>query len=117
MLASALDLAGSMKDDYVATEHLLIAFATVESPAREVLVGAGLSADGLREGLTAVRGNRRVTSQEAESTYEALEKYSVDLTQVSRGGPARPRHRPRRRDPPRGAGAVAAYEEQPGPHR
>jgi ATP-dependent Clp protease ATP-binding subunit ClpB len=86
VLASALDLASSMKDDYVATEHLLIALATVESPAQGLLAGAGLSADGLREGLTAVRGNRRVTSQEAESTYEALEKYSVDLTQAAEDG-------------------------------
>ena len=86
VLASALDLAGSMKDDYVATEHLLIALATVESPAQKLLADAGLSADGLREGLTAVRGNRRVTSQDAESTYEALEKYSVDLTQAAEEG-------------------------------
>ena len=86
VLASALDLAGSMKDDYVATEHLLIALATVESPAQKLLTDAGLSADGLREGLTAVRGNRRVTSQDAESTYEALEKYSVDLTQAAEEG-------------------------------
>ena len=86
VLASALDLAGSMKDDYVATEHLLIAVATVDSPAKQVLTDAGLSADGLREGLTAVRGNRRVTSQDAESTYEALEKYSVDLTQAAEEG-------------------------------
>ena len=68
---------------------------------------AGLTEAGLREGLTAVRGNRRVTSQDAESTYEALEKYSVDLTQSARGGQARPGHRPRRRDPPGGPGAVA----------
>ncbi|MBI2245491.1 MAG: AAA family ATPase, partial [Nocardioides sp.] len=47
---------------------------------------AGLSADGLRESLTAVRGNRRVTSQDAESTYEALEKYSVDLTTAAEEG-------------------------------
>ena len=86
VLASALDLAASMKDDYVATEHLLIALATVESPAQKLLTDAGLSADGLREGLTAVRGNRRVTSQDAESTYEALEKYSVDLTQAAEEG-------------------------------
>ena len=75
-----------MKDDYVATEHLLVAVATVESPARQVLTDAALTADGLREGLTAVRGNRRVTSQDAESTYEALEKYSVDLTQAAEEG-------------------------------
>ena len=86
MLAGALDLAASMKDEYVATEHLLISLATVESSAMKVLTDAGLTADGLREGLTAVRGNRRVTSQEAESTYEALEKYSVDLTEAAEEG-------------------------------
>ena len=86
VLAGALDLAAGMKDDYVASEHLLISLATVESSARTVLTDAGLSADGLRESLTAVRGNRRVTSQDAESTYEALEKYSVDLTQAAADG-------------------------------
>ncbi|GAB2865504.1 ATP-dependent chaperone ClpB [Nocardioides pacificus] len=86
VLASAIDLAASMKDDYVATEHLLIALAGVESSAQKVLVDAGLTEAGLREGLTAVRGNRRVTSQDAESTYEALEKYSVDLTQAAEEG-------------------------------
>ncbi|KAA1427589.1 ATP-dependent chaperone ClpB [Nocardioides antri] len=86
VLAQALDLATSMKDDYVATEHLLIALATVESSAKEVLTDAGLSEAGLRDVLTAVRGNRRVTSQEAESTYEALEKYSVDLTAAAEEG-------------------------------
>jgi ATP-dependent Clp protease ATP-binding subunit ClpB len=86
VLASALDLASSMKDEYVATEHLLIGLASVESTAQKLLLDAGLSADGLREGLTAVRGNRRVTSPEAESTYEALEKYSVDLTEAAEAG-------------------------------
>src|SRR5262245_32488258 len=68
VLAGAIDLAASMKDDYVATEHLLISLATVESSAQKLLTSAGLAADGLREGLTALRGNRRVTSPEAEST-------------------------------------------------
>jgi ATP-dependent Clp protease ATP-binding subunit ClpB len=86
VLASALDLAGSMKDEYVATEHLLVALASVESGAQKVLTDVGLSAEGLREGVTAVRGNRRVTSQEAESTYEALDKYSVDLTAAAEEG-------------------------------
>jgi ATP-dependent Clp protease ATP-binding subunit ClpB len=86
VLAGALDLAASMKDDYVATEHLLISLATVESGAQKLLADAGLTADGLREGLTALRGNRRVTSPEAESTYESLEKYSVDLTQAAEDG-------------------------------
>ncbi|GAA1946899.1 ATP-dependent chaperone ClpB [Nocardioides panacihumi] len=86
VLATALDLAPSMKDDYVATEHLLIALATVDSTAKRVLTDAGLSADGLRDSLTAVRGNRHVTSQDAESTYDALEKYSVDLTRAAEEG-------------------------------
>ncbi len=86
VLASALDLAGSMKDDYVATDHLLVAIATVESPAQKVLTDAGLSADGLREAITAVRGNRRVTSENAEAAYESLEKFSVDLTQAAEDG-------------------------------
>jgi ATP-dependent Clp protease ATP-binding subunit ClpB len=86
VLAGSLDLAASMKDDYVATEHLLIALAGTQSPAQQVLLDAGLTEEGLREGLTAVRGNRRVTSQEAESTYDALEKYSVDLTEAARDG-------------------------------
>ena len=86
VLAGALDLATGMKDDFVATEHLLIAIAGTDSPAKQVLTDAGLSEKGLREGVTAVRGNRRVTSQEAESTYEALEKYSVDLTRSAEEG-------------------------------
>src|SRR4051794_28918139 len=86
VLAAALDLASGMKDDYVATEHLLIAVAGTESPARKVLTDAGLTESGLRESLTAVRGNRRVTSQDAESTYESLEKYSVALTAAAQDG-------------------------------
>jgi len=86
VLATAIDLAAGMKDDYVATDHLLIALATVESSAKKVLTDAGLTADGLREGVSAVRGSRRVTSPGAESTYESLEKFSVDLTMAAEEG-------------------------------
>ena len=86
VLAQALDLAASMKDDYVATDHLLVAIATVESSAQKVLTDAGLTAAGLREAITAVRGNRRVTSESAEASYESLEKYSVDLTRSAEDG-------------------------------
>ena len=86
VLAAALDLATSMKDEYVATEHLLIALAGTDSSAARVLKAAGLTESGLRESLTAVRGNRRVTSPEAESTFEALEKYSIDLTRAAEDG-------------------------------
>ncbi len=80
VLAKALDLMTEMNDDYVATEHLLLALVVVDTPVRSLLDAAGASELALREAITAVRGNRRVTSQEAEATYEALEKYAVDLT-------------------------------------
>jgi len=86
VLAGAMSLAASMKDDYAATEHLLISTATVESSAQKLLADAGLTEAGLRDALTLVRGNRRVTSQDAEDTYEALEKYSVDLTAAAEEG-------------------------------
>ncbi len=86
VLASAVELAASMKDEYVATDHLLAALATVDSSAKTVLTDAGLTADGLREGISAVRGSRRVTSEGAESTYESLEKFSVDLTKAAEDG-------------------------------
>ncbi len=86
VFAKALELAGEMKDDYVATEHLLLALATVESPVKEALSRTGVTEAGLREAIAAVRGNRRVTSQDAEASYEALEKYAVDLTALAEEG-------------------------------
>src|SRR6476619_6769105 len=85
-LAKAIELAAGMKDDFAATEQLLLALAEVESTARTVLTGNGVTAAGLRAAVTAVRGDRRVTSQDAESTYEALEKYAVDLTALAEDG-------------------------------
>ena len=86
ILAKANDIAGEMKDDYVSTEHLLIAAATVDSPAATALKGAGATADALRGALTSVRGSTRVTSQDPEATYQSLEKYAVDLTAAARDG-------------------------------
>ncbi len=86
VLSQGSDIAAGMKDDFVSTEHLLIALATVESPARTVLTDAGASADALRAALTTVRGSQRVTTQDPEATYQALEKYAVDLTAAAREG-------------------------------
>jgi ATP-dependent Clp protease ATP-binding subunit ClpB len=86
VLAGSLELAGSMKDDFVTTEHLLISLATVESSARKVLNGQGLTADNLTIALTQTRGNRRVTSADAEANFDALEKYAVDLTERAEEG-------------------------------
>ena len=86
MLAKSLDLIKEMGDDYVATEHLLLALTVVDTPVRQLLAAAGATEASVREAITAVRGNRRVTSQEAEATYEALEKYAVDLTERAEEG-------------------------------
>jgi ATP-dependent Clp protease ATP-binding subunit ClpB len=80
VLARSLELIAEMKDDYVATEHLLLALAVVETPVKALLAEHGVDEARLREAITSLRGNRRVTSQDAEATYEALEKYAVDLT-------------------------------------
>ena len=80
VLSKALELIKEMGDDYVATEHLLLALSIVDTAVRPLLEAAGATEKDLRAAITAVRGNRRVTSQEAEATYEALEKYAVDLT-------------------------------------
>ncbi len=86
VLAKALDLISEMGDDYVATEHLLLALGVVDSQVRTLLGEHGVDEQALRAAITAVRGNRRVTSQEAEATYEALEKYAVDLTAQAEEG-------------------------------
>ncbi|HET7356711.1 MAG TPA: ATP-dependent chaperone ClpB [Nocardioidaceae bacterium] len=80
VLSKGNDIATEMNDEFVSTEHLLIALAAVDSPAAHVLRDAGATAEALRGALGSVRGSRRVTSQDAEATYQALEKYAVDLT-------------------------------------
>src|SRR3954453_22000427 len=79
VLTTAQDIAAEMKDDYVSAEHLLIALAMVESSAKRLLVEHKASADALRGALPQVR-TQRITSQDPEATFEALEKYAVDLT-------------------------------------
>ncbi len=85
-LQSAEQLAQSMGDDYVSTEHLLVALGSVDSPAKEALVVEGATTSALQGAFETVRGSSRVTSQEPEATYQALEKYAVDLTARAREG-------------------------------
>jgi ATP-dependent Clp protease ATP-binding subunit ClpB len=75
-----------MRDDFVSTEHLLLALADGRSPLSSFLAGYGLTRDVILQALTQVRGSQRVTSQNPESTYAALEKYGRDLTQLGRSG-------------------------------
>ena len=85
VLTTAQTVAAELKDEYAAAEHLLIALATVESPARTVLSEARATPGALRGALPQVRPGR-VTSPDPEGTYEALEKYAVDLTARANDG-------------------------------
>jgi len=78
--------AQELGDEYVSTEHLLVGLATVASPARDVLRAAGAGPDALLDAFQQVRGHARVTTPDPESTYNALEKYGVNLTERAREG-------------------------------
>ncbi len=79
VLTESQNVAAEMKDEFTSGEHLLIAMAEVESPVKRLLVQAKASAEALRGALPQVR-RTRITSQNPEATFEALEKYAVDLT-------------------------------------
>ena len=77
----AEDEAKKLGDEYVSTEHLLVALADVKgSESKNLLNAAGVTRDPLLEALEAVRGTHRVTDQNPENQYQALEKYTRDLT-------------------------------------
>jgi ATP-dependent Clp protease ATP-binding subunit ClpB len=80
--------ADRLKDEYVSTEHLFIAVApeTGRSPAAKLLTTRGLTRDKIFAALTSVRGSQRVTSQNPEGTYQALQRYGRDLTELARKG-------------------------------
>jgi len=82
----AEDEAKSLKDEYVSSEHLLLAFTSDKGAVGEVLKSSGITHARVQSVLKELRGGRRVTSQEAEDTYRALEKYGRDLTADARAG-------------------------------
>jgi ATP-dependent Clp protease ATP-binding subunit ClpB len=86
VLSHAGEVARELEDEYVSTEHLLVGLAHVESPVRQLLNRHGVTAERLRAAFTQVRGSARVTSPDPESTYDALNKYGVDLTERAREG-------------------------------
>jgi ATP-dependent Clp protease ATP-binding subunit ClpB len=85
-LSAAAKRAAGMGDEYVSTEHLLVGLAAEGGQAATVLKQAGASADQLLAAFEQVRGHSRVTSPDPEGTYQALEKYSIDLTRSAREG-------------------------------
>ena len=87
VLERAFDEAQRLKDEYVSTEHILLAIAaTDKDPAGQLLVKQGASHDAILQAMTSIRGSHRVTSQNPESTYRALDQYARDLTELARRG-------------------------------
>jgi ATP-dependent Clp protease ATP-binding subunit ClpB len=85
-LNTAEKRAGEMGDEYISTEHLLVGLATDGGQAATVLREAGAGPDELLAAFEKVRGSAKVTSQDPEGTYQALEKYGIDLTRSARDG-------------------------------
>ena len=85
-ITAAQQLATEMDDEYVSTEHLMVGLATGDSDVAKLLTGHGASPQALRDAFVKVRGSARVTSADPEATYQALEKYSTDLTERAREG-------------------------------
>jgi ATP-dependent Clp protease ATP-binding subunit ClpB len=87
VLDQAFREAANFKDEYVSTEHLLLGAAHQKNDAaREALVALGATHEAILKALTAVRGSQRVTDQNPEGKFQALEKYAKDLTELARRG-------------------------------
>jgi ATP-dependent Clp protease ATP-binding subunit ClpB len=87
VLEGAFQEAKNFKDDYVSTEHLLLALARQKNdPVQLALAAAGADANAILKALQAVRGSQRVTDQNPEGKFQALEKYAKDLTELARRG-------------------------------
>ncbi|MFI5062943.1 MAG: ATP-dependent chaperone ClpB [Streptosporangiales bacterium] len=85
-LATAAKRARELDDEYVSTEHLLVGLATDGGQAADLLRQSGAGPDELLGAFEKVRGHARVTTEDPENTYQALEKYGIDLTQQARDG-------------------------------
>ncbi len=86
VLATAGERAEKLHDEYISTEHLLVGLAEDGGQAATLLRKHGATPDALLEAFEKVRGSARVTSEDPEDTYQALEKYGVDFTQRARDG-------------------------------
>jgi ATP-dependent Clp protease ATP-binding subunit ClpB len=91
VLDQAFREAATFKDEYVSTEHLLLGAAHLKGEAaRDALVALGATHEAILKALTAVRGSQRVTDQNPEGKFQALEKYAKDLTELARRGKLEP---------------------------
>lgn len=76
--------ANSMQDEYVSTEHILLAILEIKSEAQKVLLNNGLIRKNLLEAIKTLRGNKKIDSQEPENRFRVIEKYTQNLTALAR---------------------------------
>jgi len=87
LLELAFKETSNFKDEYVSTEHLLLAITQLKrDQAQQILAQAGATYDAILKALTVVRGSQKVTDQNPEAKYQALERYARDLTEQARRG-------------------------------
>ncbi len=87
VLDNSLQQANNLHDEFISTEHLLLALMdTGGGGTEQILRNSGITRDAVLRALTQIRGNQRVTSQNPESTYQSLQKYGRDLTDLARKG-------------------------------
>src|SRR5256885_12096439 len=87
VMDSAFKEADTFKDEYISAEHLLLALSQLaNNPAQRLLKAAGATHDAILQALTQVRGSQKVTDQNPEAKYQALERYARDLTELARKG-------------------------------
>ena len=86
VISRAFDEAERFKDEYVSTEHLLLGISSGKDAASDILKRFGVTHDAILQALASIRGSHRVTSQNPEATFRALEQYGRDLTELARRG-------------------------------
>ena len=86
VLQSAAETATNMQDEFVSTEHLMLALAKVDAPVKRILEMNAIDEPTLMDAIKQVRGSARVTDQNPEAKYESLEKYCIDLVAMAQQG-------------------------------
>ena len=110
-------LAQQRGDTFIASELFLLALADDNGEAGRALKAAGASKQKLEAAIDAMRGGEKVQSENAEDQRQALEKYTIDLTERAEKGKLDPVDRPRRGNPPHHPGPAAPHQEQSGADR
>ena len=108
IVLDAQNRADKMGDEYLSVEHLLLSLASIQSDAREILRLNSVGVEQIESAIKDIRGGEKITEQNPEDKYRALERYGIDLVEMARKGKLDPVIGQRRRNPTMYAGAESA---------